>query len=41
MGRTALDVREAMHRHFIERSEPAVRALARRLATQAEDDASR
>ena len=41
MSRTALDIREDLHRHFIARSEPAVQELARRLAQQAENDAAR
>lgn len=36
MNRVALDVREEMHRHFIEVSEPALQGLARRLASAAE-----
>ena len=36
MNRTALDVREDMHRHFMEVSEPALQRLARRLASEAE-----
>lgn len=42
MNATAEQVREDMHGHFIERSEPALKAVARRLATQAEkaDDAT-
>jgi hypothetical protein len=39
MNQTAEQVREDMHVHFIERSEPSVQAVARRLATQAEADA--
>ena len=36
MSRTTLDVREEMHRHFIEISEPALQRLARRIASAAE-----
>jgi hypothetical protein len=36
MSATAEQIREDMHAHFIERSEPSVQAVARRLATQAE-----
>ena len=36
MSATAEQIREDMHAHFIERSEPAVQAVARRLATKAE-----
>ena len=38
MNATAEQVREDMHAHFIERSELALRGVARRLATQAEAD---
>ncbi len=36
MNATAEQVREDMHAHFIERSEPALQAVARHLATQAQ-----
>ena len=36
LNRTAEQVREDMHAHFIEASEPALQAVARTLATQAE-----
>jgi hypothetical protein len=36
MRRTSLDVRDALHRHFMEVSEPALQRLARRLAAEAE-----
>ena len=36
MRETAEPIREAMHAHFIERSEDALQAVARRLASQAE-----
>lgn len=39
MSSTAAQVREDMHAHFTEKSEPAVQAIARRVATQAEADA--
>ena len=39
MSATAEQIREDMHAHFIERSEPAVQGVARRLATQAQTDA--
>lgn len=39
MNATAEQVREDMHAHFIERSEPALQAVARHLATLAETDA--
>jgi hypothetical protein len=38
MNRTAEQVREDMHAHFVERSDAAVQAVARRLASQAEAD---
>jgi hypothetical protein len=38
MNATAEQIREDMHAHFIERSEPALQAVARRLASQAEGD---
>jgi hypothetical protein len=38
MNRTAEQVREEMHAHFVERSDAAVQAVARRLASQAEAD---
>jgi len=42
MNETAAQVREDMHAHFIERSDPAVKAVARHLADKAEaGDASR
>lgn len=36
MSATAEQIREDMHAHFIERSEPSLQAIARRLAAQAE-----
>ena len=39
MNATAEQVREDMHGHFIERSEPALQAVARHLASLAEADA--
>jgi uncharacterized protein len=39
MNATAEQIREDMHAHFIERSEPAVQQVARRLATLAESGA--
>jgi len=39
MNETAEQVREDMHAHVVERSEAALQAVARRLATQAEVDA--
>jgi len=39
MNQTAEQVREDMHAHFVERSEAALQAVARHLATQAEVDA--
>ena len=39
MNATAEQVREDMHAHFMERSEPALQAVARHLATLAETDA--
>lgn len=39
LNATAEQIREDMHAHFIERSEAAVQAIARQLATQAEADA--
>jgi hypothetical protein len=40
LNQSARQVREDMHARFVERSEPALQALARRLATQAESDAA-
>jgi len=40
MNETAEQIREDMHAHFVERSEPSVQAVARRLATQAEAEAA-
>jgi hypothetical protein len=40
MSRTADQVREDMHEHFIERSEPGVQAVAHRLAARAEAGAA-
>ena len=39
MNETAEQVREDMHAHFIERSEPALQSVARELATKAEAQA--
>lgn len=39
MNQTAEQIREQMHAHFIERSEPALQAVARTLATRAEAQA--
>ena len=39
MGETAEQIREDMHAHFIERSEPALKAVARDLADKAEAQA--
>ena len=40
MNATAEQIREDMHAHFIERSEPAVQAVARELADKAEAQAA-
>jgi hypothetical protein len=40
MGATAEQIREDMHAHFVERSEPAVQAVARELADKAEAQAA-
>ncbi len=40
LNQTAEQVREDMHAHFIDCSEPALQAVARRLATQAEAEAA-
>jgi hypothetical protein len=41
MNETAEQIREDMHAHFVERSEAALQAVARDLATKAEADASK
>ena len=41
MNETAEQIREDMHAHFIERSEAALQAVARDLATKAEADAAK
>jgi len=40
MNQTAEQIREEMHAHFIERSEPALQAVARGLASKAESQAA-